>query len=786
MTRRWGFVGATFAAGTCVLLAAVDSLWRGPADHRWLMLAALTWMSAPLALRVPGAHMTLTISESLSFVIALGFGWAPAVLTVAVDGLLASLRQRPRRIDRILFNVTEPAVSMLACAVVLDWVSGLTAVERLGAPLSRLLVPGFAATTSYLLMNSALTAVAVALESRTSAITAWFRHANFLVLDYLGGTSLALLVVASANDLGFWDVVTALPLLAALHGTYRSTIRRAGEALRYAERLKRLYMATVESLAMAIDAKDHVTRGHIGRVKSLATRVARALDLRDEALLSALEAGALLHDVGKLGVPDHILNKPGPLTPDEYDQIKRHTVVGADIVGAVDFPYPVAPIVRHHHENWDGSGYPDGLRGDDIPVGARILSVIDCYDALTSDRPYRRAMSHDDAMVIVTERRGTMYDPAVVDAFESLGKDGVQACLQASASVEAPASAPAPTRAVTRSDPPTHEGRVADDVRWTDADRARLVEVGATLAQHLSIDAVMDLLVHQLTHATPASLVAVFGAGAAGESLELRCARGAGASGLDALRPIVGRGLSGWVAAHRRSLLNAETALEFPGAAVPDQMPRRALSVPILFDERVVGVVTLYADGRGFSADDQALVEDIAAAIAPAMSLAASVTARTAPALSRSREGVLPGGAALEHLMDVEGRAGAALFESAAVLVVDHKANAAVTRVAADIVRHAFAPGDVVFQVDATRLVVVSPQPATGDRFDLRACASRVANLIHADANGVAVGVACAPEDGQSLTALVGVAEQRQRLALLDGNAASGSGSATVAETLAS
>ena len=424
MTQRWGFVGATFVAGAYVLVMAIDSLYRGPADYRWLLLAVLTWFSAPLALRVPGAHMTLTISEALSFVIAIGFGWEPAVLTVAVDGLLASLRQRPRRADRILFNVAEPAVSMAVCALVLDAVSGLSAAERLGAPLSRLLVPGFAATTSYLFMNSAMTALAVAIESRANVIAAWRKHANLLVLDYLGGTSLALLVVASANDLGFWDVVTALPLLAALHGTYRSTIRRTGEALKYAERLKRLYMATVESLAMAIDAKDHVTRGHIGRVKSLATRVAQALDLHDTGLLSALEAGALLHDVGKLGVPDHILNKPGPLTADEYDQIKRHAVIGADIVGAVDFPYPVAPIVRHHHENWDGSGYPDGLRGEAIPIGARILSVIDCYDALTSDRPYRRAMSHEDAMGIVIERRGTMSDPAVVDVFTALGKAG--------------------------------------------------------------------------------------------------------------------------------------------------------------------------------------------------------------------------------------------------------------------------------------------------------------------------------------------------------------------------
>src|SRR5262249_40353231 len=129
------------------------------------------------------------------------------------------------------------------------------------------------------------------------------------------------------------------------------------------------------------------------------------------------EAAALLHDMGKLAVPEYILNKPGPLTPAEFAKMKLHASVGADILSAIDFPYPVVPIVRHHHENWDGSGYPDGIAGADIPVGARILSVVDCFDALTSDRPYRPRLADKDALKILTDRRGTMYDPIVVDTF---------------------------------------------------------------------------------------------------------------------------------------------------------------------------------------------------------------------------------------------------------------------------------------------------------------------------------------------------------------------------------
>ena len=121
--------------------------------------------------------------------------------------------------------------------------------------------------------------------------------------------------------------------------------------------------------------------------------------------------------MGKLAIPEFILNKPGKLTADEFDIMKTHAALGADILSAIQFPYPVVPIVRHHHENWDGKGYPDGVRGSDIPIGARILSVVDCYDALTSDRPYRPAMTDEQALAILVQRRGTMYDPLVVDTF---------------------------------------------------------------------------------------------------------------------------------------------------------------------------------------------------------------------------------------------------------------------------------------------------------------------------------------------------------------------------------
>src|SRR5213592_3943825 len=190
---------------------------------------------------------------------------------------------------------------------------------------------------------------------------------------------------------------------------------RVEDANRHLSQLNALYMSTIETLAMAIDAKDQITHGHIRRVQAYAVGLAQHVGVREERLIKAIEAAALLHDMGKLAVPEYILNKPGKLTTAEFEKMKLHASVGADILSAIDFPYPVVPIVRHHHENWDGTGYPDKVTGTDIPIGARILSVVDCFDALTSDRPYRPRMSDDAALHILRERRGSMYDPLIVD-----------------------------------------------------------------------------------------------------------------------------------------------------------------------------------------------------------------------------------------------------------------------------------------------------------------------------------------------------------------------------------
>jgi putative nucleotidyltransferase with HDIG domain len=163
--------------------------------------------------------------------------------------------------------------------------------------------------------------------------------------------------------------------------------------------------------------RDLATFEHSKRVRRYATALAIKLGMVDADFLRAIETAALFHDIGKLAIPDRLLGKPGPLTPEEYDHVKQHAAIGADLLLGLSIPGPLALLVRHHHEKWDGSGYPGRLHGEGIPAGARVLAIADCYDAMTSDRPYRRAMGHTAARTMMAQRRATMFDPQMIDAF---------------------------------------------------------------------------------------------------------------------------------------------------------------------------------------------------------------------------------------------------------------------------------------------------------------------------------------------------------------------------------
>jgi hypothetical protein len=344
-----------------------------------------------------------------------------------------------------------------------------------------------------------------------------------------------------------------------------------------------LYISTFQALALALDAKYRLTNGHVRRVQHNAVRLAGEMGIVDPALLKAIDAAALLHDLGKLGIPDYLLNKPGPLSPSEFDQVKQHVIIGADILSALPSSFPLVAIVRHHHENWDGTGYPDSLRGTDIPIGARVLAVIDCYDALTSERPYRRALTRERAITIIQARSGTISDPAVVAAFLRIEPELTSGCDEAA-------------------------GTECEGSRFED----RLTErVDARRTGNVFDDEHAIAIAGRLLAETPADLVVWYRHSPAVGQLVAMGAIGLGADVVRARMLPTGTGISGWVAVTRRSVRNSDPALDFHAQGL-DAGPLEAgstLAVPVDTDGSVADVLTLYTKGRDrFTEADAQLV----------------------------------------------------------------------------------------------------------------------------------------------------------------------------------
>jgi putative nucleotidyltransferase with HDIG domain len=411
----------------------------------------------------------------------------------------------------------------------------------------------------------------------------------------------------------------------------RTSFGRLEDAKRHVEKLNRMYLSTVETLATAIDAKDEVTHGHIRRVQAAAVGLAREIGITDEVTVKAIEAGALLHDTGKIAVPEHILNKPGRLTPAEFEKMKLHAPIGAEILSSIDFPYPVVPIVRHHHENWDGTGYPDGLRGTDIPIGARILSVVDCFDALTSDRPYRSRMTNEAAVAILEERRGRMYDPAIVDAFVAAH----ERLMPAEAPMHPAARAVGGARSRERAAPasgavptaPAAESNVSEEVLG-------ISSLARALGGDASVGDVGALSWMLLRQVLPCSSMGLFVPDERQDIVAGCYAAGSHAGLIRGLHASPGDGIVGWVAGHRRTAVNAEPALDFGLDAATLHPPLlSALAVPLVHDGALVAVLSVYATSRNaFSEDHARLLDLLAPRLAASIAAVAGVDVLRAPA----------------------------------------------------------------------------------------------------------------------------------------------------------
>jgi putative nucleotidyltransferase with HDIG domain len=629
-------VGAVGVFGLVVAVRAVRAQWGTDIPLEWVAFSLLTFASGIFTLKIPSIDALLSVSEIFAFSCVLLYGPELGAITVTIDALLLSLR-RKHGLTYTVFNVGNLTLSVWSSGVLFFMAAGVAPLATSRTPASGLILPLAVLAASYFFINSGLTASIVAAETRTRPLRVWREHFMPLAPTYAAGASVALLLVVALRQVHFSVIALILPLLFISYLTMRSSFGRLEDSKKHVDKLNRMYLSTVETLATAIDAKDEVTHGHIRRVQAAAVGLAREIGITDDLTLRAIEAAALLHDTGKIAVPEHILNKPGKLTPAEFEKMKLHAPIGAEILSSIDFPYPVVPIVRHHHENWDGTGYPDKLHGSQIPIGARILSVVDCFDALTSDRPYRSRMTNEAAIAILMERRGVMYDPAIVDAFVAAHNRLMPAETPVHPAARAVGGARSRERSSIHETGPMPipaqiaESTVSEEVLGVSS-LARAIGGEANLTDAGALSWMM------LKQMLPCTAMGLFFHDEDRDLVVGGYAAGSHAAMLQNLSATPGEGIVGWVAAHRRAALNAEPALDF-GLRVADLEPPllSSLAVPLMHEGAMVAVLSVYATTRGaFSNDHARLLDLLAPKLAESIALvrggAASTTQKQPPA----------------------------------------------------------------------------------------------------------------------------------------------------------
>src|SRR6202451_2295248 len=408
--RQFGarvFIAAmAVAAGGCLIAASFHSHPSDPVKFFCYLLAAL--LASSLKVSLPGIEGTLSVNFLFTLLGILELS-LPQALLIGLGSTLAQFYWKPaRRLKpvQLLFNLSQVTVSSSAAY----WAYQFVAARVLHGPGPLALLA--AAMVHFACNTSAMSAIIGFTENKPVS-KVWADSYLWSFPYYMVGAAVAGLVNFLNRQIGWQSSLLVLPPIYLMYRSYRLYLGKLEDEKRHAEKVSNLHLRTIETLALAIEAKDQTTGEHLQRVRVYAMELAKELGLSEDET-EALRAASVLHDIGKLAVPEHIISKPGKLTPDEFEKMKIHPTVGAEILEQVDFPYPVVPIVRAHHEKWDGSGYPNGLAGEAIPIGARILAAVDCLDALASDRQYRKALPLNEGTAKVVADSGKSFDPKVV------------------------------------------------------------------------------------------------------------------------------------------------------------------------------------------------------------------------------------------------------------------------------------------------------------------------------------------------------------------------------------
>jgi len=605
------FVGITASLGVVVLVFSLLH-WQSHDPMRFVCYLVVAVLASGLKVQLPGIDGTMSVNFLFILLGVLELSLPETLVIGCTASLVQSIWQARKRLDpvKVLFNVA----GMMANASCLTYLTYQWLLARFGSSKPILLM---VAALVFFFANTLPISIVIALTEGKSSRKVWSECYFWSFPYYLVGAA-AVGLVGIVNRTAGWETsLLVLPLIYWVYRSYRLYLgrleaekERVEVEKRHVEQIASLNMRTIEALALAIEAKDHTTHTHLQRVRTYAVAVARELNLSEEEI-EALRAAALLHDIGKLAVPEQIINKPGKLTREEFEKMKVHPIVGAEILERVAFPYPVAPIVRSHHERWDGSGYPEGLAAENIPIGARILAAVDCLDALASDRQYRQAVPLAEAMAKVKEKAGSWFDPKVVEVLErgyvelerkALLNEDVSTAHHGLSKVVRVARGLAPATGFERSEP-THAA-VADSADFlTSIASARqeaqtMFELSQDLGVSLSLSETLSVLSMRLRRMIPYDSIAVFVNRNGWLLPEL--VSGENFRTLSSLKIRVGEGLCGWVAENCKPIVNGNPQVEAGYVVEPGKsaLLQSALVVPLEGLNGVVGVLAMYQANR--------------------------------------------------------------------------------------------------------------------------------------------------------------------------------------------
>jgi diguanylate cyclase (GGDEF)-like protein/putative nucleotidyltransferase with HDIG domain len=777
------YVAGVIAAGAILIAVNLPlATFRQPA--LFFVLLALSSLTSALkvTLPIPASGSTMSVSYAVDFAALLLLG-PHETMVIAMTSAWAQCTFRTRDWNppyKTLFSMASLTVTVQVTGFVyllLGGVPGVLSVPTVGRPL-------VGAAMTYFVLNSALVAGAIALSTRQRVLEVWIQNFLWSAPSYLVGAGAAAIGAVLIHHSGYWLAMLTVAPLYLTYRTYKVYLDRIDGERKHIRQLSDLHLATIEALALAIDAKDQTAHTHIRRVQTYAAALARSVGMTENEVQGVTTA-ALLHDIGKLAVPEHILSKPGPLTAEEFQKIRTHPQVGSEIIAHVPFPYPVAPLIASHHERWDGKGYPSSLRGEEIPLGARILTVVDYFDALMRDRPYHKAMSYDASVELLRQEAGKALDPHLVQRFVELLPQ-----LQSEAE-EIDRAARRLSVPDTRADkgqpaaePPPERGASAalENIALAHREIYALYEIAQAMGTSLGVSDTMTLIASKLSSLVPFSCCALFLYEEETDTLRCRFAQGVEAHLIRQLAVKNGQGLSGWVARNRRPLVNARPSADFEAAGIDPASTclKSTLACPLVFNDRLIGTIQVYhADQSRYTDDHRRLLDRVSEQAAAVIANSVVFEQTREDSLSDPLTGLPNTRFMFMHLTRELARAERTKSQ-VALLVMDldgfkqindthghHVGDRALCEIAA-VLRDGIRPYDICVRYAGDEFIVVlsgcNAEEAESKRLELQ----RAVDTIPFEARpgrqirlGVSIGAAVFPRDGKTYESLLAAADRR-------------------------